>query len=164
MKRNTRIEKVSVLTVGNSMTAYVYYVSGKHREFVFNEISELPQTVQSIIIGNENTVVTETSTTFYNTEVMEDRDITRDVSIASEWSRNVSVKGDNLSEWNILMIYLSYYTDALFRVAENNRVYVNMYSSHEFSWFESISKNSLLASAVTKYIGNDILKGRIEAK
>lgn len=165
MKKNINILKVVIYTWSNTFEAQIYYVSGKSRTIEFNDISELPKTVQNVIIGNENTVVSENKTVFFS-DIASETTIRREIALTSEWAENISLRGVNLNEWNVLMIYLMIYQSAHFRIVKSDdsfKVLVNPFGSTFGSNFETTSKYSMIRNAVTKYIDNDILKGRIEA-
>ncbi|MCQ2369862.1 MAG: hypothetical protein MJ007_05230 [Paludibacteraceae bacterium] len=164
MKKNMNIVKVVIYTWAQVFEAQIYYVSGKIRTIEFNDISELPKTVQNVIIGNNNTVVAENKTVFFS-DIATETTIRREIALTSEFAKSISLRGEQLNEWNILMFYLMIYQSAHFRIVKSDdslKVLVNPFGSTFGSNFESTSKYSILRNAVNKYETNSILANRIE--
>lgn len=162
--KKANIIKVVVYTLTSAFEATVYYVSGKTRTIEFKDISDLPKTVQNIIIGNENVVVAENKTIFYS-DIASETTVRRDIAITSEIAKSISLRGENLNEWNVLMCYLMIYQSAKFRIVKSDdslKVLTNIFGSTTGSMYEHTSKYSILRSAVTKYETNSALADRIE--
>lgn len=164
MKKNINILKVVIYTWSNFFEARVHYASGKTRKIEFNDISELPKTIQNVIIGNDNTVVADNMTVFFS-DIASKTTVMREIALTSEFAENISLMGEKLNEWDVLMIYLMIYQSAHFRIVKTDdsfKVLVNPFGSTFGSNFEITGKYSMIRNAVTKYETNDILAGRIE--
>lgn len=160
--KKSNIKYVEIATLEKSFLVIVLYVSGRRREYEVTDLSELKKTELDVVIGNENTVIVENSTRFFNMDNSTEHDIDIYIAISSKWAYNITVRGMKLDEWSSLMVYTIAYPTANFRILSNGRVNTCpiVKETGKYAWGNT-SPRSLLASAVTKYETNDLISFRV---
>lgn len=160
--KKSNIKYVEITTLNKSFLVIVAYVSGRRREYEVTDLSELKRTELDVVIGNENTVIVENSTRFFNMDNSTENDVDRYVAISAEWAYNITVRGMKLDEWATIMVYTIAYPTANFRILSNGRVNTcpTVKETGKYTW-ESTSNRSILASAVTKCETHDLISFRV---